>query len=315
MSTLTETSFYTRKLINLSLILVAVGVVIRFVILGASGLYDALFPKPPPSATNAFGQLPMPNAQNNIATPTASLTYSLETADGGLPMVPFTIRVYFIPHANSSFGSFENMKSTASNLGFIDTPQRITNTASTNEAIAGEAQGFFDKAGILPPEFKGGSTIISYYKFDSGALVQTTAIANADAVSVTLNRSNIDSGDKKLDKIGVVSPDYKQGLVSVLFSGSSDAKKRVLETRFLVSPIDLENWATYTPLSAQEAWVNLQAGKAIYASLPNPMSSTIVIRKVHLAYLDPYPAQSFLQPVLVFSDEKGFVAYVPLTAK
>lgn len=348
MATLTETSFFSRKIINIGAILIVLIIVARIVIMGASGLYDKLFPKPPAAPTLAFGLLPQPAASNNISTPSGSLTYSLETPDGGLPALPFTFRVYFMPHTASSFGSFDQMKATATSLNFTGTPDRTSattwhfvdttnplrtidideisqnfrikynylsdqslfsekNFSSEDQIIAG-AQAFFTSLKILPPEFKGGSTAVAYYKFDSGALVRTTALANADAVGVTLFRANIDN-------LPVLSPDFNQGLVSILFSGSGDPKKQVLEARFLVAPIDLENWATYAPITAQDAWTRLQSGRAIFASLPTPMSNTIVIRKVYPAYLDPYPSQSFLQPVLVFSDEKGFVAYVPLMAK
>lgn len=355
MATLTETSFFTRKFINISAILIVIGIILKIVISGASGLYDKLFPKPPAAPTMAFGLLPQPAAQNNVATPSGSLTYSLETPDGGLPAMPYTFRVYFMQHSVSSFGSFDQMKATATSLNFTGIPNRTSATTwhfddttnplrtldideisknfrikynylsdqqlfseknfSTEDQISSQAETFFNGLSLLPPEFKGGAATVSFYKFDSGALSRTTALANADAVGVTLSRTDIDSGDAVLGKIPVLSPDFNQGLVSILFSGSSDPKKQVLEARFLVAPIDLENWATYTPLSSQDAWTKLQSGRAIYASLPAPMSNTIVIRKVYPAYLDPYPSQSFLQPVLVFSDERGFVAYVPLTAK
>ena len=355
MATLTETAFVTRKLINIGIILVVVGVILRIVIMGAVGLYNTLFPKAPPAPTAIFGSLPQPSAQNNIATLSGTITYSLETADGALPKMPYTFRVYFITHATSSFGSFDRMKATAGSLGFTDIPSRTSATAwrfvdkatplrvldideisqnfrikynylsdrslfseknfSSDDQVSNEALGFFDKTGLLSTDFRGGSKFITYYKFDAGALVQTTSLANADAIGVTLTRANIDSGDTLLGKIPVLSPDYRQGLVSILFSGSGNSKKRVLEARFLASPVDLETFGTYSSIKVEDAWARLLSAKAIYASLPTPMSNTIVIRKVSFAYLDPYPAQSFLQPVMVFSDEKGFVAYVPLTAQ
>ena len=355
MATLTETAYVTRKIINLSIILLVVGIIVKIIIMGATGVFRTLFPKPPPAPTMIFGLLPMPLAQNNIATPSGGITYSLETAGGTLPKLPYAIRVYFITHATSTFGSYDRMKGIASHLGFSDVPTRTSATAwhfvdkgnqlrtldideislnfrikynylsdqslfnernfSSNEQISSEAKGFLGGTGLLPSDFSGGPAIITYYKFDVGALVQTTSLANADSIGVTINRANIDSGDTVLGKIPVLSPDYRQGLASVLFSGSGDGKKRILEARFLVSPVDLQTFGTYSPIKADEAWSRLQTGNVIYAALPEPMSNAIVIRKVYVAYLDPYPTQSFLQPVMVFSDEKGFVAYVPLVAK
>lgn len=345
MATLTQTAEVTRKAIKIGAILVVLIIVARVVLVAGVNIWTKLFPKPPAAPTMAFGQLPSPNGENNIATPAGEITYSLETADGALPVLPYTFKVYFMPHPTSAFGSFDQMKTVAGNLGFSTTPSRTSQTTwrfadrsnplltldideislnfrvkynyisdqslfrernfSSKEQITSEAVSYFSRLGTLPEEFRGGAAIVTYYKFDTGILSPTTSLAEADAVGVTLLRTNIND-------LPVVSPDYRQGLVSILFSGSNDSKKRVLESRFLVSPVDLENWATYSPISTTDAWAKLQAKKAIFASLPSPMSSTIVIRKVYTAYLDPYPAQSFLQPVLVFSDEKGFVAYVPL---
>ena len=354
MTTLTETAYITRKAFNIGLILLVVGIILRVILGSATGLWNKLFPPPPPPPTMAFGRLPLPAAQSNIATPSASISYSLETPDGTLPALPYTLRVYFMPKPSSSFAAFDRMKATAATLGFGDIPTRFSPTAwrfvdksnplrtldidevtrnfrltynylsdqalfneknfSSTQQVVSEAQSYFQNLGILPPEFQGGQPIVSFYKFDAGALVSTTALANADAIGVTLTRADIDSGDGPA-KLPVLSPDYRQGLVSVLFSGSRESKKRVLEARFLVSAVDMENFGTYPPISSADAFERLKSGQAIFASLPDNFGNNVTVRKVYPAYLDPYPAQNFLQPVLVFSDEKGFVAYVPLVSQ
>lgn len=352
MATLTETAYVTRKGLNFLVILIVVAIIFRMVLGGATGLWQMLFPPPPTAPTLAFGKLPLPLAINNIATPSSAITYTLETPDGGLPVLPYAIRVYFMPKTTSSFGSFDRMKGVAGKLGFPAIPQRVSATTwrfvdsnnplrtldidevtlnfrvvnnfvsdqslfndknfTSAEQAAGEARSYFEGLGILPSDFSGGQPIVSFYSFDAGSLVLTTAPANADAAGVTLTRAPIDSGIESLGKIPVVSPDFKQGLVSIILAGTRDSGKRILESRFLVAGVDKENWATYPPIPATQAFEKLQSGKAIFASLPQNLGGNITIRKVYPAYLDPYPSQSFLQPVMVFSDERGFVAYVPL---
>jgi hypothetical protein len=148
---------------------------------------------------------------------------------------------------------------------------------------------------------------LTYFQLSAGALVPTTSLSSADAVGVTFNRPEIDN-------FPVVSPDPQRGLISVILSGNSDSKKKILEARYFYTAIDLENFATYPVISASDAFERLKSGRALYASLPTPVPSAITIRKVYIAYLDPYPPQSYLAPVLVFSDEKGFMAYVPLVS-
>lgn len=337
MATLTETAYLARKSVNIGIIVFVFIIILRVIFNVFIGLKDRFFPPAPPPPTLAFGRLPQINAQNNIATPSA-LTYTLETIDPDLPKLPPTMKVYFMPKVGPSFNSFDKMKSQAVKTGFTGIPQKINGTVwrffdatnslrlldidelslnfrltynyfsdpsvfadknfNSTEGIVSEAQSFF-------PDLKAATPSAVFLKSDSGVLVPTTVLANADAVGITLNRADI-------GEIPVISPDFRQGLVSILFSGSSDGKKRVLEARYFYSPIDLENWATYPLIKSSEAWDKLISGKAIFTSLPNPVPTNISIRKIYLAYLDPYPAQSYLQPVLIFSDEKGFIAAVPI---
>lgn len=345
MISLTETAYLTRKSVNIFLILIAAFLLLRLAINGSSALWQRFFPPPPPPPTRIFGPLPYPNAQNNLATPASQLRYTLETPDGSLPVLPPTLRVYFLKRAGAAFGSFAKIKAQAAKLGFLDNPQRFGLTTwhfvdkdnplrtldideisgnfrllynfvadqslfsgqrftAKDQAIS-EAQAFLNIQGLSPTAF--------LLRLEAGALVPATALANTDAIAVTFNRPDIVYADDKTKTAPVVSPDFKQGVVSAVISTATDSKKRILEARFFVTPLDLENWGTYAPISPAQAWEKLKSGQAIYASLPVPLvADSIVIRKVYLAYLDPYPAQSYLQPVLVFSDEKGFVAYVPL---
>lgn len=347
MATLTETAYLTRKTVNIGLILLAVVIILRLGFGLVTDLWRKVFPPPPPLATVAFGKLPYPTAQNGVATPSGGISYSLETATGQLPEMPKNLKVFFMPRPGPAFGSFEKMKALASRLGFSDNPApvKVGSTAwrfsdattplrhldideitqnfrvtydyvsdqslfteknfSSAANIVSTAQSFFSGAGLFSADLQTVSPIITYFKLDSGALVQTTSLSNADAVGISFNRSAI-------DKAPVVSPDPKQGLVSVLLSGSSDSKKRVLEGRYFYTAIDLENFATYPVISAASAFEKLKAGHAFYASIPIPVPTNVSIRNVSLAYLDSYPPQSYLQPVLVFSDEKGFIAYVPV---
>lgn len=336
MTTLSETAYFARKAINIGAILLVLIIILRILFNLAVGVKDKYFPAPPPPATVAFGKLPYPNSSGSLATPSGTVSYTIETVDGNLPILPVTAKVYFMPKPGPGFGSFEKMKSQAAKLGFSDISSKTGPTSwrfidrdnplrvldideisgnfrltynylsdlalfneknfTSVENIISQAQSFFDSPG---------AATVAYFRLDAGTLVTTTALSNADAVGVTLNRQNI-------EKIPVVSPDSRQGLVSVLFSSSNDSKRKILEARYFYSPVSQENFATYPLIKATVALEKLKAGKAIYAGLPTPVPNVIAIRQVFLAYLDPYPPQNFLQPVLVFSDQKGFIAYVPI---
>lgn len=346
MANLTETAYLARKGINLGVILLVLIIILRVVWGLATGVRNKYFPPPPPPATVSFGKLPAPNAQNNIATP-SGLTYTLETVDGSLPVLPVSMKVYFMPKQGPNFGSFDKMTSQARKLGFLGTPAKVSATAwrfadtgnplrtldidelsgnfrlvynyasdpgvfneknfTSVDKVTADAESFFDGLGLLASDLKAGTPSVAYFRFDAGALTATTALGSADAVGVSLNRADV-------EKTSVVSPDARQGQVYALLSGSSDFKKKILEAKYFYNTVDQENWATYPVIKSAEAFEKLKNGQAVFASLPTPLPTTISLRQVFIAYLDPYPPQAYLQPVLVFSDQRGFVAYVPLVS-
>jgi hypothetical protein len=165
----------------------------------------------------------------------------------------------------------------------------------------------------LPEDIAQGKQIVNFFKLESGKLVPATSLSTADAMSITFNRSDIPASPELgiKDPTPVVYPDPKLGLVSVLVSPSSNEKKKILEARFFYTPIQLATSATYPTITSTQAFELLKKRQAFFASIPVPTPSKITIRDVFLAYLDPFPSQSYIQPVLVFTDKKGFVAYVP----
>lgn len=348
MATLTDTAYLARKGINIGVILLVAGIILRIVLGIIFGFLNPIL-HPPPPPNHMFGKLPYPNAQNGLASPSGTLTYTLETADGSLPTIPKVVNVYFLPTPSASFDAFNQMKAQAAKMGFTSDPKKISATqyeftSSTSplltldideisgnfhlqynyasdlslfndknfpaqDQIVANANSYFDNLGLLSDDLKNGQPAVTFLKLKDSNLIPTTSLSQADAVAISLSRSAV-------GKIPVVSPSTNQGLVSILFSGSSNQQKQILDVRYFYNPIDQENFGTYPSISAADGLTLLKSGKAIFASLPNPFpaGSAVTIREISLAYLDPYPHQSYLQPVLVFSDQKGFVAYVPAVA-
>lgn len=338
MASLTETAYMARKGVNISIILLIVFIILRVTWLVAGDLIAKYFPKAPPPPNCLFGPLPIPNAVNNIAS-ASGLTVSQEAVN--LPVIPPSQSVYFIPDATSSFGSLDRMKAQAAKLGFSGSSQRLSgnlwkfvdsaNPLKTLEIdqLSGNfhlvykysselsvfdgkdfgspvdvAMKFFESAGLLPDDLKNGFPSVTYLKLSNNTLIPATSLSGAQAIAVTLNRTSI--GDSP-----VVSPDATLGLVSVLLSGSSDQNKKILEAKYYYRPISFENFATYPSVTLDQAVDDLRNGKAISANVPTPPTKTFNIQSMSLGYLDPFPAQPYLQPVYIFSDGKGFISYVP----
>lgn len=342
MASLTETAYLARKGVNIAIILTIAFIIIRILLSIALGIYRSVFPPKPPPANCLFGPLPYPNAQNNIATP-SGLTVDQEISDSF--DLPPALKVYFLPEQTSSFTSFDKMKSLASRMGFSSTPTKqeaniwkfidpgnSLRTLEVNEItgdfhlqynyasdlslfneknfgslenVTSKAKDFYQTIGLLKENDDETTTITTtYLKLENNVLTVTTSLANADAVAVTFNRPEI-------DKVPIVSPDQKFGLVSIILSGNSNDKKRVLEAKYFSRPIQKESLSTYPTIPLEEALGNLKSGKWFIANLPKNPPNKFVVRTVSLGYLDPFPSQSYLQPVYIFSDEKGFVSYTP----
>ncbi|MEK7127184.1 MAG: hypothetical protein AAB838_00470 [Patescibacteria group bacterium] len=350
MATLTETAYYTRKGVKITIGLIIGIIVLRFILGIAGQIWLALFPPPPPPATMAFGLLPKLNfSKTDISSTSAKFTYTLETVDGGLPKFPFTLKVYFIPKPASSFGGFDKMKAQAVRMGFTSDPQKITGNEAdkwdftdpliplrhleynattgffrlyydyrfdlnlfadksfgSEQKIISDALGFFDKFGLTSRDLLTGRQEVSYLKLDTTNFISASSLFNADAVRVNLLRSDIIDGKTTYP---IVSPFPKEGLVSILFSGNSDENKKILEAKFYYLNIDYENFATYPLISAATALEMLKNGQGYVASVPTTKS--VSIRNIYIGYYDADTVQSYLQPVVVFSDGKDFKAYVP----
>ncbi len=338
MASLTEISYYSRKGVNIFIIGIVVIIVGRFLIFGALALKEHFFPTPLPPANNALGTLPYPNFQGSEATP-SGLTYTLETVDGTLPVLPRTLTAFALePEFKVTFGTFDRMKSVASQMGFTSDPQKKEGSTyefqdpansqrtllidelsgnfevkynyssdlgvfndkdlSSKEAVIAKARGFFENLGLYTPDLATGSAEVTYMRLSGQNLTKTTSLANSDAVYVDFKRADVND-------LPVVYPNAAKGLVSAL------VVKDVLEARYYHASVDANSFGTYDPITTKSAFESLKNGQAIFASLPDPLPKSIPIREVHVGYLDPFPPQGFLQPVIVFSDDKDFEAYVP----
>jgi hypothetical protein len=257
MSSLTQTAYLSRKLINISFVVIVFGIIIKMAFGYGLALWQEWFPPPPPPATVAFGKLPYPIAQNNVATP-SGITYRIETIDSSLPVLPPNLKVFHMIRPGPTFGSYQRMTSKASRMGFTDVPRKATETAwrftdpinplrtldidevtgnfrvvynfisdqsifsagvfSSEDQPIAETKSFFTSIDGFPDDIVTGTPSAVYLRLDAGALIPATSLSNTEAMSITLNRA-------PLEGFPIVNPDPKQGLVSALVSGSTDQKK------------------------------------------------------------------------------------------
>ena len=337
MATLTEVSFYARRVVKWGAIGLVIIMLIPPTLTLIKRIYVAINPPPPPAPTVRYGKLPkmvFPDADVNYKP-----TYRLETIEGGLPKLANVSKIYFVTINKSRILELERIKAKAAVLGFSQAPEKtdeqtykfvhavqpaqLTVNIIYNSYIYGydwrsdadilgardvpnngqalvEAKNFWQSLGLLSGDLADGKAKFTYLAINGGELVSTTALSEANFVRVDLQRS-----DK--DGLPVVTP-TNISPVYVIFSGAGDRSKRVIEARYAYSKILDDNFSTYPLKSVDQAWNELQAGGGYVA---NPAGNQIVVRKASLAYYESDTPQEFFQPVFVFEGDGGFVGYVP----
>lgn len=343
MSSLTETAFYTRRAINWTIIGVFGYLLLRIFWGLFLSVYLTIFPPKAPPPNHAFGNLPAVKFPPPIASPSGQLIFQLQTIEGAVPSASPSAFVYFMPKKGSNLLALSTAQNFAKRLGFATTPipeasnkniyrfddaqnqlrhlwYDIVSTnfivrydfqqdaslflnskvPTTLEAQA-EARNLLQTYGLYPADLIGGNIRVTYYQVAETKLIPVASQSQADAVRVDFFRPFIASTP-------VVTGSITEAPISIVFSGSPNSKKRVLQLTYTYWPIDYQTNATYSLKTSTQAWQELQAGGGYI--LKYPQTSVVIVRNVYLAYYDSFAPQTYLQPIFVFEGDGGFVAYV-----
>ena len=297
---------------------------------------DFFFPTPPPPPSVAFGKVHMPILpKNKTNTKTA---YFVDTLSGTLPTFPDRIKIYNTIRAKPALFSFENMQRKVANLGFnsqavplsADTYQWQTQkpitkrltvnifssdfTFSTSFIKESQTQPFLllsdqnsaknsavlliESLTSIPEDLDMAKTKTSLFTIQSQDIVPVTHISQAKIIKV-------DFFQKDVDGIAIYYPNTTT--MSMLL-GKVEGELAVAEGEFLHQSIASEG-STYPIKTASEAFDELKNGNAYVDSNPDN-STNISIKKVTLGYFLGELKQDYLWPVIVFEDNKGFIAFV-----
>jgi len=344
MATLTQTTYYTRRGLAFSSILL-VGFIIAKVSLNmASEIWQKLHPPPPPPPTVAFGVLPKVKfPEDKLPIGKEKLTFRLETIEGSLPSLPNVGKVYFMPVGRPNLLALDRANEKARKMGFRGQPQTVNETLYrwTNEAVPPTTLEMNINHGNfqLRYPYETDQTILTNKNLPTneqaaqeaknflrtnGLLTADLATGSAefDYLNLTPNgltpapslseadllRVNIFRAD--LDNLKIFPPNPKNSLVSFLFSGSREMGKRIIEINYIHFPLEREIVATYPLKPVNNAWQEIQAKEGYFANLGQNENGQITIRKVYLAYYDSEEPQNYLQPIYVFEGDRNFFAYV-----
>lgn len=342
MASLTETAYFARRTINWAIIAVIAYILLRIFWSIFITVFLLIFPPKAPPPNHAFGILPA-LVFPKTATPSAKLTFQLQTIEGSVPKASASATVYFMPKTAPNLLGLNKAQDFAAGLNFDPTPvQESKNIYRFNDAElplrrlrydivsnnfilryafeqdpsifneknlplpeAGtmEAVNLLESHNMYPDDLADGANEVSFLKLNGSQLTKTTSLSQSDAERIDFFRKSI--GDTP-----IFTPYPDQAPVSVIFSGSANAKKRIIQFAYTFWPVDDETTATYGLKTSQQAWEELQAGGGYIARYPTT-GNVAVVRNVYLAYYDSFDPQTYMQPIFVFDGDNGFRAYVP----
>lgn len=337
MATLTEISFYSRQAIKWGFIGIVVVTVAPFIYRGAKALYRRFNPVPPPAPTVRYGKLPLLNFPKDSGG--VSPVFRLETISGALPKLADIGNVYLVGINKSRILELERMKARARSLGFTQDPikendhiyrflhpqmparltvnlisggfvysldylndmtQFIPVGLPTDEQAGQQAKQFFSTLGALPEDLAQGVVEAEYLIATfSGEMVQSPSYSEANFVRVDIFRAD-------RDKVKFVTSGGETAPVNILFSGNVDKNKDIVSANYQYSMIVGNDASTYPLKTTDQAWAELTQGLG-YIPKPMPMAT---VRNAYVAYYESDGPQDFIQPVIVFEGDGGFLGYV-----
>lgn len=345
MATLTETAYYTRRTINWLILAVIGYIILRLSWSLFVAAWLAIFPPKPPPPNNAFGVLPKLQFPEQ-ASPSARLTFRLETIEGRVPLASESAAVYFMNKSPANLLALNETQDFAERLGFDINPIQETKNIyrfsdpdfilrtlrydivsknfilryrfeedpgifseknfAGSDAVLGEAKSVLQSFQLFHQDISAGKITVTFLKLTGDRLLPTTSLSSSDAVRVDFYRRPIGSTP-------IVTPNPDEGPVNFVFSGSQSEKRQFLQFAYTFWPIDYETVATYALKTSSQAWSELQSGGGFIARYPRT-GTQAVVRNVYIAYYDSYDPQTYLQPVFVFEGDNGFMGYVPAVA-
>lgn len=308
------------------------------IIRGGAFLKEMFFPTPAPAPTVRFGVLPKLSFPENSTS--NNLFYSIDTVTGFLPTFSDRVNVYQITHEEPNLLDLKRARSIASAVGIGGSEKKISDTVyswSVKDLFSRKivldivsrnfiyttdflsyaplvvsrqsieqsdgvnaATKFLISASSFPSTIDRSKTKTSNYKIENGKLVAADNISETQIVRVDFFLADI-------DKMPIFSSSPINSTINLLVSNFDN--NTVVEADYYQNNIT-KVMSTYPIKTTQEAYAELTQGKAYIAANFNPIKDIISIRKVFLAYYLDDKKTDYLMPIIVFTDDDGFYAYV-----
>ena len=339
MLTLSDASYDTKEIMKWGGLIIA-GLVILIVIIRMLLIAkEAIFPTPPPKPTVLFGKLDAQVFPQNVTD--QSLTYSVNTLSGYLPVLADQAKVFTIQTFTPDLLDLSRAKQAAAGASFTKDPSKISDTLFewTNPSTTDVTTNL--TMDIVTDNFNITSNYLSNTNYIStlqGFTDQNSALNDAQGFLTSINSlpSDIDLTKTQTNlfslKNGSLTPIIKlldAQAIRVIFHQKDietlpiyyenpnssninvlvDANNKILEADYIHQTAVTDNFSTYPLKTTEQAFAELQQGKA-YIAFDDITSKDIAINNVFLAYYIGSQPQKYLMPIIVFAKDNDFFAYV-----
>lgn len=342
MTSLTQIAKYTRDAIKYGSVGLVLFVIAFIGFKTLQAYLESRRPAPPIIPTVEYGKLPPLTFPQEKARPSSLI---LQTIQGSVPEATPAARVYHIPPKTANLLAGKRASQFALDLKFSPSPVRKTaiehqfadpqyparsltydlargnfnlvyDLTSDNAPLAGdylpidnnraieESVTLLQSLGKLDDSLTRGEKIVSYYQFVNGEYVIAPNRFDAQFVRV-------DFMPPAIDDVLIKTAQYQQSAVFVIFSGRRSEQERVVKLSYQHFPVNPFQFSTYPLKSSQSAWEELAGGGGYVVNVGEGNSVQAYLRDAFLAYYDPGVEQEYLQPIFVFTGDRGFEAYVP----
>lgn len=336
--TLTQAAILTKQLIFFTILLTVVGIGSFVGYRAWYSYYLSTLPVVEEKPDTRFGILPPPDfPSSNVSS--SNFTYSLDTITGNLPKLnenedfPKIIKVYFINKPNASLLSSERSQELASKFGITTQPQILTDTQykftqdektldvnldsgnfsyknlATNSAtqsldndnkLVADFQSILRSLRVFKDDLTKGRTRIILLKQSGTDLTPTQLRTESIAAQVSLWPQEIEGKH-------IFTPEFNRSLISATVTQTTSDLKNYRLLDFTYWPIETTLSATYPTKTPDDAFADLQSGKATI--IIEPGKPQVSITSIYLGYYLSQNYTPYLLPIYIFEGPQ-FVAYV-----
>ncbi len=315
---LTQTALWTKRavvLVSITLVLILGSRIIfevwyRYQLTNKASVQDRPDEK--------FGVLPKLDFPPDPVS-SSNYSYALDTQTGDFPTLPTQLKVYFIPQAGISLLAPERAKQLASQLGFNNGPQILSETRyKFDDGIKGAIlidlptgnfhfqKGESSESATLKPgfinssdqlindfrEYLGGNKLVPDDIRSGRFGITFDAIENNKAKTATISATPADFNTLPV----VTSGQY--GLIRAFVNNNPDNQKRYLQLDYTHWIIDESSFSSYALKAPKEALQDLQSGNGHVVI--EPLKPQVSISDVYMGYYESEVYSPYLQPVYVF---------------